>query len=530
MSKKFLLAVSLGLILSLNTKAEVPALNQFYKGVYLGEKKTPNYNGPLDPRAQFSETKGELVLIDDLFKESYLSSNIQTEPFQLHNFWFRELVEKSTCPDEVLSQNMDYIRYLYRLVSISYLFEALKLSNKLSVQLGGQKICSLDYNALFGKCKPQTEDMKKFKERVYGKFVNEISKIKHEPFTKKEKINWMDSFQKSTSLSSDPIESRLHDWCRENKKNCRNLSEDDVKSALTNFCQNDTEMISQICSENDSLYGLSQNEKASELIRKSNAFNLVNQTGMGEECMRRYTNLFENKEIPYLSFNRIYPYIYSFLVKTDSPYLQGELFLPGALKEFDMKGLSDFLIALKPPKVEPVAIKPKAKPKAKPKVVIAPEPVVVKPVEQPPVVKQPEPVVPKLTEFESKALLITEKGEAKASLNMDTFRDDFEFTQDMINELATPMKKFQTRSALTDMKSYDLLGSKEAPVGLVFLKYLLDTDNHQGLYNILSVLGEKFYVINDIEKKTTPLYMELKNDSTTNNRWQIILLKEPQKK
>jgi len=529
MYKSFLI-LSLGLLFSLNTKAEVPALNQFYNGVYMGEKKTPNYKGPLDPRSEFSETKGQLVLLDDLFKDAYLNNEIQNDPFQLYNFWFKELVEKSTCPDEVLSQNMDYLRYLYRLVSISYLFEALKLNNKLSVQMGGHKICSLDYNTLFGKCSPKTDDMKKFKERVYGKFINEISKIKIDPFTKKEKTIWMDGFQKSTSLTSDPVESRLHDWCMGNKKNCRNLSEDDVKSALSNICQADSEMIKKICSENDSLYGLSQIEKASELIRKSNAFNLINQAGMGEECMRRYTNLFENKEIPYQSFSRIYPFIYSFLVKTDSPYLQGELFLPGALKEFDMKGLSDFLIALKPPKIEPVVIKPKVKPKAKPKVVIAPEPVVIKPVEPPPVIKQPEPVVPKLTEFESKAQLITEKGEVKASLNMEIFREDFEFTQDMINELATPMKKFQTRSALLDMKSYDLLGSKEAPVGLVFLKYLLDTDNHQGLYNILSVLGEKFYVINDIEKKTTPLYMELKNDSSTNNRWQIILLKEPQKK
>lgn len=529
MFKSFLI-LSLGLLLSLNTKAEVPALNQYYNSVYMGEQKTTLYNGPLDQRSKFNEKTGELVFLDTLFRREYLNHEIQDDPFELYNFWFDEVVEKSVCPNDTLNANINYIRYLYRLVSISYLFEALKLNNKLSVQLGAQNTCSLDYKVLFGKCSAQSEDMKKFKTRVYGKFVNEISKIKIEPFSKKEKTQWLEDFQKSTSLSSEPTESRLHDWCIANKKSCRSLNENEIKSALSNFCSNDSEMITQICSEKDNLYGFYKIKEATELIKISNAFKLINQTGKGEECLRRYSKLFYSKELPYLSFNKIYPLINSYLVKTDSPYPQGELFLPGALKEFDNKGLDDFLIALKPPS-EPIVVQPKPRPKkVAPKVVIAPEPVVEKPVEQP-VVKRPElPVQPKLSEFETKAKLITEKGDAEAAINMETFSDDFEFSPEMINELATPMKKFQTRSALIDMRSYDLLGSKEAPVGLVFIKYLLDTENHQALYNILSVLGEKFYVINDIEKKEKPLYMQLKNDSTTNNRWQIVLLKEPQKK
>ena len=227
--------------------------------------------------------------------------------------------------------------------------------------------------------------------------------------------------------------------------------------------------------------------------------------------------------------NRIYPMIYSYLLKTDSRYLQGELFLPGALKEFDMKGLSDFLTALKPPKIEPVAVKPKPKPKARPKVVAPPPVTVEKPVEKPVVVETP-PEPPKLSEFETKALMVTAQGKDQAVIDMNIFRDDFEFTPEMMSELAAPMKKFQTRAALNDMKAYDLLGTKEAPVGLVFIKYMLDTDNHQGLFNMVTVLGEKFYVVNDIEKKDVPLYMHLKNDASTNNRWQLVLLKDPLKK
>lgn len=530
MFKKCLLVLSLGLLTGLNLKAEVPALNKYYESVYMGEQKTTFYAGPLDQRSKFHDKTGELVFLDTLFRRTYLNNQIQVEAFELNKFWVDDVIEKSTCPNEVLSENIDYIRYLYRLVSISYLFESLKLSNKLSAQLGAQNNCSLSYKTLFEKCTPKSEDMKKFKSRVYGKFVNEISKIKVEPFSKKEKSLWLEDFSKSTSLSSEPIESRMHEWCISNKKSCRALNEIEIKSTLASFCTDDSEMLTQICSEKDELYGFKKIKEATELIKISNAFKLINQSGMGEQCLRRFSKLFYSKELPYQGFYKIYPLIYSYLLKSNAPYPQGELFLPGALKEFDNKGLDDFLTALKPP-VEPEVVivpKPKAK-KTPPKVVIAPEPVVVKPVEQP-VVKPAEPVKPKLTEFETRAQEVTEKGLAEATVDMDTFRDDFEFSPEMINELATPIKKFQTRSALNDMKAYDLLGSKTAPVGLVFLKYMLDTENHQGLFNLTSVLGEKFYVVNDIEKKDVPLFMHLKNDASTNNRWQIVLLKEPQKK
>jgi hypothetical protein len=95
----------------------------------------------------------------------------------------------------------------------------------------------------------------------------------------------------------------------------------------------------------------------------------------------------------------------------------------------------------------------------------------------------------------------------------------------MIVDISVPISKFQTRAALNDMKTYDNLGSINAPVGLIFLKYLIDTENHQGLFNITTVLGEKFYVVNDIEKKEKAVYIQLLNDSSTNNKWQITLIK-----
>lgn len=507
---------------------ETEALDRYYEQVYVGEKKTPNYYGPHDPRSTFNAEAGTLWSLDDQFRSSYLNNQVQTDAVELNNFWFKKIVDKSNCPDLTFGENSDYVRYLYRLLSISYLFESIKLNHKTAIEISAEKnICSLSFNEVFGKCSPKTEDMKKFYERVQGKFVNDISKIYVAPFGKKELADWYENFQRTTSLTIDPVFARLHDWCHANKMNCRNLSQEQIKHALGSICKDDQEMIQNFCSEGDSLYGISYADKATELIQGSNAFNLINRNGMGDDCLRRFVKVFATKELRYATLSRLFPLIHSSLLRSGSRFPQGELFLPGALKEFDQKGLSDFLAALRPAKIAPkVVVVPKPKPRPK----LTKKPIVVTKAEAPkpePVKMEiPEPPKPKISEFETKEAELVSKKLESLSLNMEAFRDDFEFTQQMLDDLAAPIKKFQTRAALTDMKSYDNLGSADAPVGLIFLKYLIDTGNHQGLYNIVTILGERFYVNNDIEKKDKPVFIELRNDATTRNRWQIILLKQ----
>ncbi|MDO9181501.1 MAG: hypothetical protein Q7U04_03790, partial [Bacteriovorax sp.] len=328
---------------------ESDSLNRYYQNLYIGEKKTSNYSGPNDPRSKFTDETGELGYLDDRFVNHYLNEQIQEDALDLHGFWFKKIVEKSACPDVVLGESIDYIRYLYRLLTISYLFESLKINHEVSSEIGADKnICSLSFEDVFAKCKPQSDDMKKFHERVYGKFVNEISKINVQSFNKKELATWLDIFQHSTSLTIDPVHSRLRDWCYVQKKNCKTLSIDDVQKALGSICNDDRHLIQKLCSEEDNLYGASYADKSLELIQSSNAFNLINKSGMGEDCLRRYVKIFSPKEVHYQNLGHQFPLIYSHLIRNNSRYLQGELFLPGALKEFDIKGLSDFLTALKP--------------------------------------------------------------------------------------------------------------------------------------------------------------------------------------
>ena len=75
------------------------------------------------------------------------------------------------------------------------------------------------------------------------------------------------------------------------------------------------------------------------------------------------------------------------------------------------------------------------------------------------------------------------------------------------------------------MKKYDGLGEKKTPLRLLFLKYLIDNNYHQGLYNIISVLGESFYIKNDIDEETDPYFIKIQNYFSTNNQWQIYVMK-----
>ena len=76
------------------------------------------------------------------------------------------------------------------------------------------------------------------------------------------------------------------------------------------------------------------------------------------------------------------------------------------------------------------------------------------------------------------------------------------------------------------MRKFDHLGDKKAPMRLLFIKYLIDNDYHQGLYNVSAVLGQEFYIKNDLEKGDKKLYkISLQNDETTNNIWQLFLIK-----
>ena len=99
--------------------------------------------------------------------------------------------------------------------------------------------------------------------------------------------------------------------------------------------------------------------------------------------------------------------------------------------------------------------------------------------------------------------------------------DPYKIAQSITEEA---LKKYQTRFALESMKNADKLGSIDEPVRLMFLKFLVAQDQHQGLWNIVNVIGPEFYVVNDLDKKTDPVWVKLSNERSTNFNWQLTIV------
>ncbi|RPJ78944.1 MAG: hypothetical protein EHM20_02690, partial [Alphaproteobacteria bacterium] len=78
---------------------EKESLDRYYQSLFLGEKKTANYAGAKDPRSSFRDDSGKLAFLDDEFFGHYVNKEIQEDAFDLHEFWFTKIIEKSTCPD-----------------------------------------------------------------------------------------------------------------------------------------------------------------------------------------------------------------------------------------------------------------------------------------------------------------------------------------------------------------------------------------------------------------------------------------------
>ena len=105
------------------------------------------------------------------------------------------------------------------------------------------------------------------------------------------------------------------------------------------------------------------------------------------------------------------------------------------------------------------------------------------------------------------------------------FNYDYVFSAAELQLLQSSLKNFTQRKALEQMKEGDKLGSKEAAVPLTFIKFMIDSNDHQGLYNLVGVLSDRFWIKNDVDAKLKPPaeYCELRNDSTTSNTWQLYI-------
>lgn len=512
------LVLKLILIMSLSTFAHAKVDRVFSEG-YLGEKNLDSYADRYQPLVIQDIYRGRMSFADEVFFQNFFNPYL-FQPESDYSFFLRsELNSGMICSNEMLSEHFDDIRFSYRLITLSYLLEGMWHLKMTSDHFRLKNGCQFDAEAWVKNCQPKSAEMKKFVERLSTYMPRYEETLP--PDYKKE--TWWKELNKKD-----------HKWYSHYRMNaeCKGrCSEEILPDRFRRVCEEDQKVMNLICSENDEIFGLSHNRDAYYLLGLSNIINTYNKRGEAMGCLRRFSEVMSHKEVRFEVLNNLFPSLQTFLrQKYQERFLQGRVFFFGSAREFEEKGIKDLYVKEQPLKIEKTPdIKPeiveapkKAEAAGPVKVVVAPQ--VVTPVKNEPVKEIQKPIK---SAFLQAAEIRNSEQLDRVEVDMLKLKYDYVFSLNMINTLSERLKTFMTREALAEMTAYDKLGTKEGPVPLLFLKYMIDMQEHHGLWNIISVMGDKFYVSNEIDAsfKPAPELIQLMNNETTGRQWQIFVLK-----
>lgn len=484
---------------------------QDQNNIYLGEKNFGHYYDTFSPEIIETKALNHIRMKHQEDSSLYLAQFISRDLFFDKKDIFKDLMNYSSCSNEDLSIGKEYFRYSHRLLSLSYLYEAVSRYDYTQKLLGFSNNCKQRLKDNIKTCRPRSRDMQSF--------INNL-KI-YTKYEKKKYVNANYSIKKFKAefLSTDSSLNNLLKY-RMKVKGTKNT----LTGYIDSVCSEDVKLFSLICNENDSLYGMSRIYETYPLLVRSNVFNYfvdkINTVG----CLKRYKKEMTYLEKKYPSLNQLFPFIYQELKGHVNN--AGDIFKLGTLREFNEQGLSLYKqkIGLEKPKkkkdkvIKRKAIKKKKNEKKIKKIAIenSKEEISPKKVEIPKV---------QISEFLKTKRYLNKNKLSSLILNMDEFKYDYLINLKLKNRLDNRLAKFFTRSSLIEMKRIDSFGSKKSPLPLIFLKYMIDYNKHKELFTLIDVIGSTFYVKNDIDKDDEiPISkIQLENNFQTQFKWQIFL-------
>ena len=504
--------------------------NFLYFDQLLGEKDLNLYYGPFDPAIKRGGVGEPSQFLDDYFKNNYQAEFGESKFFELLDFVANDLPKQSMCSNYYLNKNLTNLRYLFRLLSISYLFENLKELKKTSYNLGFGDICSLEWEQTFQKCRATDIRMANFVKRIKGNHLKDFSNTELVKMKNEEKDLWLKNFHSKAKgyKDLDLAQSRILYFCQVNNLDCKNIDLETLKSIFQLSCSEDQFLLLNICSNVDQLYGLSYVKEAPMLIEESNAFKKLNEEGYGRNCINRFINIYKPKEVKNPMFSVIFPKAQALMIKENKTYKQGSLFIYGSLDEFETKGLEGFLFS------EKEEVKNIAKKESK---VIEEKPQVSLPTQIPTLkgLSDLAMELKKASGIESSKVRALKSQFAQAEIkrfmsdsqkepiNMDAFKKEVVFSENLGEELQQKIYLYEKKATLLKLRDEEKLGKNDAPLPLSFLKYMIDFNEEQPLNNLLETLGDRFFVLNDLEDSAKIIYIEIKRET---NLWQISILKQ----
>ena len=507
-------------LISMPLRASLESIN-------LGEKEFDLYYGPNSPELEVNHYRNRLIFEDEIIMGNYFENQMGGSLFELEDFFTNELYTGLICPDEAYVEKAPYIRYLFRLQAISYLFQSLR-EHEYNTKIHGIKnTCGVEWGKIIQQCKPKTAEMKGFlsNSKIALQSLEDII-ISLDEAQNNNLLTWAKRINEKSIENLTDL--RIFQYCQENT--CANLNKIGVMTNVMNgVCQEEQKQLLSLCSEEDRLFGASMIPEIQSLIARSNGIRGIDEDSKARGCLRRFVVQNKAKESPSKSLNGIFGVLYDYNLSIKPTMPNGRLFSIGAMKEFTDKGLKE---VFSPPKMKVEKEKPKSIEK---KVTLSnPEfEKIVLPELPKKKVKKKEKVVKKVDAkplpFKSTFLVSCEFRRnfnlSQVDIDMDKFYFDYVFKLSEKNKLKPMIERYSAVNALRAMKAKDALGTKKSPIPLKFIKFLVDNNMNQRLFNIIITVGEEFYVFNDIDTNIKNVEkIILKNDVSTNFKWQISII------
>jgi hypothetical protein len=518
-----------------NSLSQVSAESSFVVRLktWPGEVDKPFYADTFFP--VLSVNQNNVVEFRELMLErNYINSLINPPLFDLEQM-ILNLNDEIQCSVSDLGSHYNYFTYLYRLISLSYLYEAITDYQIKLNKLAPDAMCLKKLKPLLQNgCNATSIDLKDFIQTTL--MMNSFDLTPEQLLTAKklDATKLLVSYQQRAT--ADISLERIRSYCEHISGSCDKLTEQELKVFLQKSCDEDISLFTLICNEKDSLLGLAEVPLAYQLLSTSNILNVIKDKDLASACLRRFSDISKRQQVKYYQLDKLFSVIHHLLVKSEpKKYAQGSIFVYGALKEFKEKGLFDILRD-KNVKSKVATTKTKPTPVAKSnndrEIKIAENKIQV-------IEEKKEIIETKISEImEVKPVEVVKSAFLEASelldfsahrlvwVDMVKFRFDFPFSFTQLKKYEEILSSYSTIKALEEMKKFDNIGTRSKPIPLSFVKYLIDTKKHHGLFNMIKVLGDEFYVFNDLDKshqykahRIQPL-----NNHVTQLQWAILLL------
>jgi hypothetical protein len=111
---------------------------------------------------------------------------------------------------------------------------------------------------------------------------------------------------------------------------------------------------------------------------------------------------------------------------------------------------------------------------------------------------------------------------SKEPVEMGVFKKETVFVENIDDPLQERIYLYQRKTTFEKLKEKENLGKSIAPFPLSFIKYLIDFNEQQALSNLLEVLSNKFFVVNDLEPSSKVYYIQINSEG---GRVQFYILK-----